>query len=292
MIFAVSQEIVIRSNANPILWDFLNPLSLLRNLYLHKNLIWQFSKRETESRYRGSYLGIVWSFLTPFFMLLVFTFVFGIVFKARWGDPNIKSQSLAEFALIMFSGQIAFQLFSEPVSRASTLIVSVPNFVKKIVFPIQILPVVIANATVFQAAVSCCVLCVLSLFIKGSLPWTIVLIPVALIPMLLMGVGVSWFVSALGVYVRDINFVVNVCLQLLYYSCPIFYSIHSVPIKYQAFIANNPLTPGIELIRSCLVLGIVPPIHTWVFGMGIGIVVAIAGYAWFMMTKRGFADVL
>jgi len=225
-------------------------------------------------------------------MLLVFTFVFGIVFKARWGDPNIKSQSLAEFALIMFSGQIAFQLFSEPVSRASSLIVSVPNFVKKIVFPVQILPVVVANATVFQTVVSCIVLCILSLVIKGSLPWTIVLIPFALIPMLLMGVGVSWFVSALGVYVRDINFVVNVFLQLLFYSCPIFYSVHSVPLKYQAFIAYNPLTPGIELIRSCLVLGVVPPVHTWIVGIMVGILVSIAGYAWFMMTKNGFADVL
>jgi lipopolysaccharide transport system permease protein len=256
-----------------------------------RDLISQFTRREIEGRYKGSFLGILWSFITPIVMLLVYTFVFGVVFKARWPHPQ-GGGSLADFALIMFSGQLAFNLFSEPVSRASGLIVGVPNYVKKVVFPTEILPLVVTGSAAFHCAISTLVLIVASLIVYGSIPWTIILFPFAALPLMMFGLGIAWFLAALGVYIRDIGFIVTVGLQILFFASPVFYPMSSVPAAYHPLLQLNPVTPGIELVRSCILAGHPSNPYTWVIAFVIGFVTLMLGYVWFMGTRKGFSDVL
>jgi len=269
----------------------LNPITLIRDLWQHRDLIRQFTRREIEGRYKGSYLGLLWSFITPVIMLLVFTFVFGVVFKARW--PHARGgDSLAEFALVMFAGQLAFQAFSEPVSRAPGLITGVPNFVKKVVFPLQILPVTVVGAALYHVSVGLLIALVASLFVYGAVPWTVLLLPFSLLPLAMLGLGCAWFLSALGVYLRDVGYIVGVALQALFFATPIFYPVSAIPEAYRGWMMLNPLTPMIDLVRGHLIIGTPGDPTTWACALAIGLVAMALGYAWFMVTRKGFADVL
>lgn len=281
----------IHTTAPTRLLPLLNPLAAVTDLWRHRDLIRQFTRREIEGRYKGSYLGLLWSFITPLVMLLVFTFVFGVVFKARW--PHARGgDSLAEFALVMFAGQLAFQAFAEPVNRAAGLIVGVPNFVKKVVFPLQILPVAVVGAGLYHVGVGLLIALGASLLIHGSVPWTALLVPLSLLPLALLGLGVSWFLASLGVYVRDIGYMVGVVMQALFFATPILYPVTAIPEPYRAWMALNPLTPMVGLVRDHLIIGNVGEPAVWGMGFAYGVVALGLGYAWFMVTRKGFADVL
>ena len=269
----------------------LNPFVLMRDLWRHRDLIAQFTRREIEGRYKGSYLGVLWSFITPVVMLLVYTFVFGVVFKARWPHER-GGDSLAEFAVVMFSGQLAFQAFAEPVGRAASLIIGVPNFVKKVVFPLQILPVTVVGAALYHVGIGLLIALVASLIIYQSVPWTAVLLPLSLLPLAMLGLGLTWFIAALGVYLRDIGYVVGVVLQVLFFATPIFYPITAIPEQYQGLMSLNPLTSMVGLVRNHLIMGVVCDPEVWVSAFVFGITSMVLGYAWFMVTRKGFADVL
>jgi lipopolysaccharide transport system permease protein len=224
-------------------------------------------------------------------MLLVFTFVFGVVFKARW--PHARGgESLAEFALVMFSGQLAFQVFSEPVTRASGLIVGVPNFVKKVVFPLQILPVTVVGGALYHVGVGLAIALVASLVIYGSMPWTVIMLPLALLPPAMLGLGCTWFLASLGVYLRDVGYVVSVITQVLFFATPIFYPVTAIPEPYRPWMECNPLTSMVELVRGNLIIGTVGDPATWGAALSTGLIVMTLGYVWFMVTRKGFADVL
>jgi lipopolysaccharide transport system permease protein len=273
------------------LFHWLNPITLLRDLLKHRDLIYQFARREIEGRYKGSYLGLFWSFITPLVMLGVYTFIFGVVFKARWPHER-GGESLAEFALVMFAGQLAFQAFGEPVSRAAALIVSVPNFVKKVVFPLQILPLAVVVATVYHVGIGLLIALAASFIVHGSVPWTVFLLPLSLLPLAMLGLGCSWILASLGVYLRDVGYFVGVSLQALFFATPIFYPLTAIPEVYRQWIMLNPLTTMVELVRSHLILGTVGEPVIWLTAFAIGGLAMICGYAWFMVTRKGFADVL
>lgn len=268
-----------------------DPIRLSKTLWGHRELIIQFTRREIEGRYKGSYLGLFWSFLTPLVMLGVYTFVFGVVFKARWPHDR-GGESLAEFALVMFSGQLAFQVFSEPVSRGPTLITGVPNFVKKVVFPLQILPISVVGAALYHVAIGMFIALVASYFVFGSIPWTVLLVPLSLLPLAMLGLGVTWFLAALGVYLRDVSYLVGVALQVLFFATPIFYPATAVPEPYRAWLSLNPLTPMVDLVRTNLIIGETGDLMVWVTAFSIGLTAILLGHGWFMITRRGFADVL
>jgi lipopolysaccharide transport system permease protein len=268
-----------------------NPLHMAQDLWAHRDLIIQFTKREIEGRYKGSYLGLLWSFITPLIMLLVYTFVFGIVFKARWPHER-GGDSLAEFALVMFAGQLAFQAFAEPVGRAAGIITGVPNFVKKVVFPLQILPVAVVGAALYHVGIGLLITICASLFVYGSIPWTCVLVPLSLLPLVLLGLGITWFVSSLGVYLRDIGYIVGVALQVLFFATPIFYPTTAIPESYRAWMLLNPLSPMIDLVRGHLIIGTMGDPLVWATAYAYGMIAAGLGYVWFMITRKGFADVL
>lgn len=274
----------------PRLWVYLSPYALVCNLWRYRALIWQFTRREVEGRYRGSFLGLLWSFINPLVLLLIYTFVFGVVFKSRW--QNSRTGGLGEFALVLFCGLTAFSIFSECVHRAAHVIVQVPNYVKKVVFPLEILPVSLLGAALFHALVSLGILIVANVVLTQALPWTLVLLPVVLLPLVCLCLGLAWFLASLGVFIRDIGYTVTLVVQVLFFTTPIFYSIESIPLSVRVFIRLNPLASIVENVRRVVLWGQVPD---WAGLLVWGVITLVGmqlGYAWFMRTKRAFADVL
>ncbi|PRC93551.1 ABC transporter permease [Solimicrobium silvestre] len=265
--------------------------SLLKSLWHNRQLIFQMSKREVIGRYRGSALGLAWSFFNPVFMLIVYTFVFSEIFKSRWGGMS-ASGSKTEFAVVLFVGLIVQGLFAEMLNRAPSLILSNVNYVKKVVFPLEILPVIALGSTLFHCMVSITVWLIAFVAFNGYLHWTIVFIPLVLLPMIILITGLAWILASLGVYLRDIGQTIIILTTVLMFLAPIFYPVIAVPEQFRPFIMANPLTFIIEQARDVLVWGVQP---NWV-GLGVYALVALiifwAGYTFFQKTRKGFADVL
>lgn len=265
-------------------------ISQIKNISNYKSLISQFTRREISSRYKGSYLGAVWSFITPLIMLIIYTFVFSVVFQAKWGTG--ENTSKVEFALLLLAGLLVFNIFSEVVSKSPYLITSNPNYVKKVVFPLGILPIVTLGSALFQAIISYVIL-VLSLFVlMGIFNWTALLFPLVIIPLVLFTLGISWFVSSLGVYIRDIGQLVNLALPALMFMSPIFYPVTVIPEEFRFVYSINPITYVVEDARRTIIWGQLPHWDWIIYGTIIGGIVAVLGYTWFKKTRKGFADVL
>ena len=266
-----------------------SPRELTRSMWRHRRLLSGLTKREVVGRYRGSFLGIMWSFFNPLFMLAVYTFVFSVVFNARWSGSG---GSKVEFALALFAGMIVFNVFSECVNRAPGLILGNVNYVKKVVFPLEVLPWVTLGAATFHMLISLSVWLVFYLVFFGIPHWTVLLLPFVMLPLLLMTAGFCFALAALGVYLRDVSQVVTVATTALLFLSPIFYPVSALPPAYQTIIHLNPLTLIIEQTRGILIAGIVPNLSAWVIGLGISILMTWVGFFVFQKTRKGFADVL
>jgi len=254
-------------------------------------LIVPLVRREIVGRYRGSALGILWSLLTPLFMLAVYTFVFGTVLKARWSEAS-ETASLAEFGVILFAGLIIFQLFAEVITRAPNLILSNQNYVKKIVFPLEILVPVALGSALFHAAVSFIVLLVFMLVIHGGVPWTVLLLPLVIAPLLLLILGLAWFLASLGTYVRDIGQVLGTVVTALMFLSPIFFPLSALPDWLQPWLALNPISLPVTQARDVLIFGKLPNFAALGVYTLAAAAIAWLGYTWFEKTRKGFADVL
>lgn len=255
------------------------------------SLVVSLIRREVAGRYRGSALGIVWSLLTPLFMLAVYTFIFGTVFKARWTGAG-DNTSVAEFAIILFAGLIVFQLFAEVVNRAPGLILANQNYVKKIVFPLQILVPVALGSALFHAAVSFLVLFVFILVTYGAIPWTALLLPIVLAPFCLMILGIGWLLASLGTYVRDIGQVLGPIVTALMFLSPIFFPLSALPEWLQPWLTLNPIALPVTQTRDILVFARLPDFAALGLYALVATAVAWLGYIWFQKTRKGFADVL
>ncbi|MBM3769914.1 MAG: ABC transporter permease [Acidimicrobiia bacterium] len=268
----------------------LNPVALLRQLWRGWSLIGQFTRREVQGRYRSSLLGLAWSFINPLALLLVYTFVFGIVLKQRW--PSVASDGLAQFGLVLFAGLIVFGIFSECATRAAGLIVSTPNYVKKVVFPLELLPVSVLGSALFHAAIGLAVLLVAHLALGGAARASWVLIPVVLLPVVCLSLGLLWMLSSLGVFIRDLGYAVALAVQILFFATPIFYPMEAIPSPYRAVLRSSPLATVVEALRATIFGG--PPVAwtSWALAALFGAVVMVVGYAWFMRTCRAFGDVI
>lgn len=267
----------------------ISPLEMVASLWRNRSLIAALTKRDVIGRYRGSMLGILWSFFHPVFMLAVYTFVFSVVFKARWTGG---SDSKVEFALILFSGLMIFNLFSECVNRAPVLIQSNSNYVKKVVFPLEILPWVTLGSALFHMLISLGVWMIAYLIFFGLPHPSSLLLPVVIAPLVLLTIGVSWLLASLGVYLRDISQFIGIATTAMLFLSPIFFPLSALPEDYRPILAMNPVSPAIEITRSILVWGR-PPEWT---AVGIYLLISLAvswiGFAWFQKTRKGFADVL
>jgi lipopolysaccharide transport system permease protein len=264
--------------------------SLARSLWRNRQLILQMTKREVVGRYKGSAMGLLWSFLNPVFMLAVYTFVFSVVFKARWGVDGNESKT--QFAIVLFVGMIVHSLFAEVLNRAPSLILSNVNYVKKVIFPLEILPVISMGAAIFHSLVSLVVLLIAFVIFNGYLHWTAIFIPLVLLPLVILTLGFAWVLASIGVFLRDVGQTIGIVTTVMMFLSPVFFPVTSMPEAYRPLIMANPLTFIIEQSREVLIWGHTP---NWA-GLGIytlaATVVVWSGYAWFQKTKKGFADVL
>lgn len=267
-----------------------SPREMVASLWRNRQLIRNLIQREVLGRYKGSMLGIFWSLATPIFMLAVYTFVFSVVFKARWGANG--SDSKTEFALVLFAGLMVFNLFAECIGGAPGLILGNVNYVKKVIFPLEVLPWVRMGSALFHFAVSLGVWLLAYLALFGIPHWHVVLLPLVLLPLVLFVMGLSWALSSLGVYLRDVSQIIGLIITVLMFLTPIFYPASSLPQAYQALMFLNPLTPPIEMTRNLLYWGNIPNMTILALYAAGSSVCAVLGFAWFQKTRKGFADVL
>ena len=266
-----------------------NPLAVCLSLASDRALIVQFIRREVSSRYKGSFLGLLWSLITPMMMLAIYTFVFGFIFKSRWRPA---SNDHAEFAIVMFVGVLAHGLMAECLNRAPTLIVGNPNYVKKVVFPLRALGWITVGAALFHMLVASCILLIAVFLWQGQLPLTAMLAPIVLLPLLVLTAGLVWFLSALGVFIRDLGQVMGIITSLLIFLAPVFYPITSAPPMFQIVIMLNPLTFIIEQLRAVIIWGHGIDWVGWCIYSLIAYGVAWIGLIWFEKMRKGFSDVL
>jgi len=262
---------------------------LFASQWRNRQLIIQLTKRDVVGRYRGSIMGLAWSFFNPLLMLTVYTFVFSVVFESRWGTVG---ENKINFAIILFAGLIVYGLFAECINRAPSLILSNPNYVKKVVFPLEILPCVAIGSALFHSGISLIVLLGAQLLMNQRLPWTVVVFPIILLPLLFATTGFAWLLSALGVYVRDIVQTTSILTTVLMFLSPLFYPVSALPKKYQLWLHLNPLTFMIEESRNVLIFGKTPDWTGWGISLVASMLISAGGFWWFQKTRKGFADVL
>lgn len=265
-------------------------VALAKSLWGNRQLIAQLTRREVSGRYKGSALGLAWSFLSPVLMLAVYTFIFSMVFKARWGIGDDESKT--QFAVVSFVGMIVHGLLAEVFNRSPGLILSNVNYVKKVVFPLEILPVVIMGAALFHSMVSYGVLLIAFVAFNDYLHWTAVLAPMVVLPLVILTLGLAWVLASLGVFLRDVGQTISIVTTIMLFLAPVFYPVTVLPEEMRPWLMANPLTFIIEQAREVIVWGRLP---NWI---GLGIYTAAAGlvfwagYVWFQKTRKGFADVI
>jgi lipopolysaccharide transport system permease protein len=264
-------------------------IDIFRPLTRHSHLLGQLSKRGIQSRYRGSVLGMFWSLLTPLLMLLVYSFVFSVVFKAKWNHPGAED---ANFGVILFSGMIIHALFSEPMVLSSVSITGNTQYVKKVVFPLEVMTWSTTIVAAFQALISFFILIFFMLVTGMTIHPTLLLFPIVVAPLLLLSVGIGWLLSSLTVYIRDIAQLVGIVSTVALFISPVFYPVDRLPLPWQSIIYLNPISYIVDQMRRISIYGELPD---WT-GLGVytlvSLLVAWMGLAIFQRLRTGFADVL
>ena len=263
-----------------------NPLRIFADIWRNRYLLGQLIKRDVLLRYRGAMFGVLWIFFSPLIMLTIFAFIFGHIFQARWP----QQESGIPFWLLLYSGLIAFNVFAETISRAPTSVRGYPSFVKKIIFPVNILPVVPLGAALVHAGFNFLIL-IVALALIGHLHAEIFLFPLLIAPLVLLALGLSWFLAAWGVFVKDMTQIVPVFVQMLMFLSPVFYPVSAVPEALRPFYQYNPLGAVIETSRAT-VTGQPVEWGAWGLAFCFCLVTAILGYAFFQHSRDEFADAL
>lgn len=270
-------------------YRLVDPLSPYRVLVRHYTLIVQMARRDVASRYRGSFMGLFWSFFNPLLMLAVYTFVFGVIFKARW---NVHASSHVAFALILFAGLNISTFFTECASRATTLIVENTNFVKKVVFPLESLSWSVLGAALFHLLVSTIALLVIELAATHQIPWTVVLFPIVVVAFVPFVAGVVWLLASLGVFLRDLKQAILIITPAMMFLAPILYPLTMIPDRFRSLMYLNPLTVIAIASQDVLFLGQMPDWSDLGLYAAASALFAWGSFAWFQHTRKGFADVI
>ncbi len=218
-----------------------SPVALIKSLWRNRQLIVQMTKREVVGRYKGSAMGLAWSFFNPVFMLVVYTFVFSEIFKSRWGGVG-GDDSKTKFAVVLFVGMIVLSLFSEVLNRAPGLILSNVNYVKKVVFPLEILPVIAMGAALFHGLISLGVLLAAFTLFNGYLHWTAIFTPLVLLPLVILTTGLGWMLASLGVFLRDVGQTIGIITTVLMFLSPVFYPVTAVPERFRSLTRSPSLS--------------------------------------------------
>jgi lipopolysaccharide transport system permease protein len=263
-------------------------LPIITSHLRHIDLLRQLIKRDIDVRFKGSMLGVLWPLLTPLLTLAMYTVVFGYFLPSRW--PGVSG--VAGFALVLFPGLIIFTFFAECVNRAPTLVANHPNFVKKVVFPLELLVWVPIGSALFHLGLSIIAWAGIALLINGALPWTIVWLPIIIAPLVLCLLGITWFLSGLGVYIRDVGPLVVVLTQALMFLSPVLYPLDKLPVWATRLILLNPVSFIVEQSRIVMIDGGLPNLLGLLVYTGVSLLVCWLGLRFFQAVRPGFADIL
>ena len=286
------KAMVVRRPRAGSLWSGLlagiSPVAFVRAFWHRREVLSTFARIEFASRYHGAQLGVLWSLVSPLATLAVYTFVFSVVFKPSWaggGDGGV-----AGYALILFAGLSAFEVFAASLNRAPRILSENVNFIKKVLFPLEILPVGVILAAVLESLVSLALVALGVLVTTGRLPATALLAPLAYLPLTMLTLGMCWVLAPVGVFLKDLGNIVGVGVQLLFFATPILYPLAAVPEPYRGLLALNPLHPVVDHLRRTIIYGQMPDWSAlgWVSLASAGAM--LAGYAFFINIKRLFAD--
>lgn len=260
----------------------------IRSLYANRSLLRAIVIRDIQTRYRGTLLGFLWAVVYPLMMLAVYAFVFGGVFNARWGGGG----DMKDFVLMLYCGLIVHGVFSETLTRSPAAVLSNPSYVKKVVFPLELLPFSHLASALFNALVGLGLLCIFLLIQRHAIHITALFVPLVLMPLLLLTAGLAWFLAALGVFFRDVGQMIGVVMSVLLFLSPVFYPVSSTSGLAQKLIYANPLTYPIEELRAVLIIGTQPDWLHWLTYTFAAILVAIFGLWIFQKSRPAFADVI
>lgn len=288
---SLADQILIYSARRDSIWKYANPVGMAHNLWLHRELIGQFIRREVVQRYKGSYLGMVWSLITPLALLLVYTIAFSVIMKVGWGRGG-TAHGHVNYAVMLFAGFVAFNVFSESVLGAPHLIVNNTNLVKRVVFPLEILPLQVVGVALVNSFFGLAILLVGVLAIQGHIPYTIVFLPLIYVPLVLLCAGLAWFFASLSVFIRDVGHLLAVVMQMLFFLTPIIYPVSAVPESVRFLLYLNPLSFIVNHFRRVIILGQMPDWSQYAILTVFTGLVCMAGYIWFMKSKKTFADVV
>lgn len=267
---------------------YFNPLHIVGDLLSQRYLIGQLTRRDVLLKYRGSYLGIGWSFLYPLLLLAAFSVVFGGVIGTRWGTATGRGLDLT---LFIYCGLVVFTPFAEVASATPRLLQGYQSYVKKIIFPTEILPLVTVLSATLHGGVNFALLIGVAL-LAGHVHGTLLLAPLALLPAWLFLLGVAWFLTAAGVFVRDLAHAMPVLTQLLLFLSPVFYPLDAAPAALRGLHVVNPLAAAMGDLRRTVLEGLPPVWEVWFAMLAVGLATAVLGHAFFQHGKEEFADVL
>jgi lipopolysaccharide transport system permease protein len=266
------------------------PWNIIYHLWAYRGLISKLSRKAILVRYRGSLLGFLWAFIQPLMMLAVYTFVFSVIFEAKWGQG--LDQDRLSFALALFVGILTFNIIGDTVNASPGLILGHANFVKKVVFPLEILPVVKLIESMIFSLFGLSALLAAKLISTHSLSWTLLLLPVVWFPVSLFALGWSYFLSSLGVFIRDIGSITSVVVTMLFFLSPIFYPLSAVPESLIFYIRMNPIAVFVQDARRVVLWSQAPDWQWFAICLFISVITFVLGFTWFMKSKKAFADVL
>lgn len=283
-------QIAVRSARRLPIADLLNVVSITRHLWRYRDLIRQFTAREVMVRHKGTSLGLAWAVMQPLLTLVIYTFIFGFVFQNKWG--KLGGFEWADFSLHFFAGFVVMSVFIDTVNRSPAFVTEHPNLVRKVVFPLEILPVTATGASLVYAGFGLVLVLIATAGLAQTVSWTIVFFPLVLAPLVMMTLGVSWFFASLGAFIRDFKQVVPVLTQLVFFMTPVFYDVNKIDERFRWVIRMNPLTLVVENARRTLLWSEMPNWMELAVLYAVGVVVLVLGYAWFAKSKRGLADVL
>lgn len=269
---------------------FLNPIRIVRHLIRHSHLIRQMTAREVRSRYKGTFLGTFWAFIQPLLLLGVYTFVFSVIFQAKWGSAPADSK--LGFALALFTGMLTFNILGETLNASPMLILMHENYVKKVIFPLEILPVVKLLGTVMHQVFGLGILFIGIMVGGRAIPWTIIMLPLVWGAIALFALGWSYFLASLGVFVRDVQASVGLIVTVLFFMSPIFYPLEAVPADLRPLVMLNPIAIFVEDARRVVLWGQPPDWLPYSITLTVSVSLFVAGFIWFMKSKRAFADVM
>lgn len=253
-------------------------------------LLWSLAGRDIQKKYKESIIGAAWGVLVPLIMLAIYTIIFSAIFHAKWGGAPVANR--ADYAVLLFIGLIVYSIFAEAVARAPTAILSSPNLVKKVVFPLEVLPATVVLSSLYNAAVSGIALAVFLCFSSFGLRWQIIGLPILLAPLTLLTLGVTYLFASLGVFFRDVDQLAALLTRVLQYLTPVLYPSTVFPDSVGRWMRASPLAVFVEQTRALIAFGQWPDWVQYGWASAASVLIFALGWWWFQRTRGAFADVV